>query len=219
MKKYALLLLFPILVCCQQQPKTVQDQSVKKDSIITTPATRTDTIALMQNPASLAEIKELYKTVTSRLTHKTLDSSTLDYNCSNERIGTITYYTDRGKLAIVKHTYNEHDHFSATDIYYVADGNLYFAYRNSVTWQFVSGGAAEGSTKDNITEQRTYIAKQKAILCLEKKYEKFSNAEANPKAADLASEEVNCKTIQPLVADFNLLVAFKNKEKHDCLEK
>lgn len=218
MKRYALLLLFPILICCQQQPKTVQDQSVEKDSIITTPVRRTDTIAQIQNPASLAEIKNLYATVTSRLTRKTLDSTTRKYNCSNERIGTITYYTDRGKLAIIKHIYNEHDHFSATDIYYVADGNLYFAYRNAVTWEFVSGEAAEGITKDNITEQRTYIAREKAILCLEKKYEKFSNSEANPRAADVASKEVNCKSVQSLITDFNLLVAFRNKEKHDCLE-
>jgi len=205
------------LMACQQKQKTSNeppetDVNAKNTSII-----QSDSVNSI--PASITEIKRAYTFTIQQLENKQLDSISIKYDCDHERTGIITYFSHKGKLSLIRHRYNEYDHYSATDEYFMKDDALFFAYFKSVLWSFESGSAVEGATKDNITEKRIYIFNQNPLQCLEKKYTLRSHAADNPAPETIMNKPVACKSIQPVIKDFNRLLAFKNNSKHNCLEK
>ena len=178
-----------------------------------------DTVALTSNPSSVSEIKKLYTVINDKLQRNQLDSTSFKYDCNGEISGTVTYFSERGRLTMIKHSYSEYSHYSAVDQYFISRDSLFFVYSNQLSWSFESGQAAEGATKDDITEKRLYIAGEKPLLCLEKKYTERSHASDNPDPQKIASREVACRPIQPVLKDYGKLLAFRESTNHDCLGK
>ncbi|WP_442591844.1 hypothetical protein ACSBL2_11510 [Pedobacter sp. AW31-3R] len=221
MKKYTYFLLSLLLLSCTQEKKKSSSESNLKVEGITLADTTVKSDTVLQNtaPESIPAIKKQYELIYKKLQSKLLDSSVATYNCHEEKKGTITYYTDQGKIVTIKHVYSEYDHFSATDTYFLSNDTLFFAHLQQTTWSFVSGKASEGSTLDHITERRVYLAGGKALRCLEKKYEKRSDQSAQPRPEQIQSREINYGSVQALMKDFSRLRAFRNKSGEDCLEK
>ncbi|TDQ08257.1 hypothetical protein [Pedobacter metabolipauper] len=219
MKNYIYPIVFLFLVSCGQSKESENREAVKKENIQDTPAVGTDPSSIAISPSSVEEIKQVYTATVNKLQSGSLDSTSFKYDCNGERRGTVTYFFDKGKLSIIKHAYSEYDHYSATDQYFVNDDELFFAHLKEVTWSFESGGAAEGATKDNITERRYYVVKEKSIHCLEKKYTIRSHSSDNPQPEQVQSKEVACKPASSLNVDFRKLIAFRTSSDHSCLKK
>ncbi|TKC09945.1 hypothetical protein FA048_06970 [Pedobacter polaris] len=219
MKKIIYLLSCLLLVSCSQEQSPVKNTIPIKTATKDKPVLNNSLNKVVPIPKSVVEIKQSYTATINKLKNGVLDSITLKYNCNNERSGTIVYFSENGKLLMIKHNYNEYDHHSATDQYFLNDKTLYFAYLNRLSWSFVSGATAEGATKDDITEQRLYIVDNQAIQCLEKKYSIFSQATNNPKPNAVPNKLVNCKPLKPIISEFNKLLAFQHNSKKGCLEK
>jgi len=217
-KNYIYLTLSVFVFSCAQEKTTGTNENVDTIAVATDSAAKT-TVAVVQNPKSVSEIKQKFAVINDKLHSGLMDSISYKYNCNGERNGTIIYYSDNGKLAVIKHLYNEYSHFSAIDQYFVSDGKLYFAFLDRSVWSFEPGQAAEGATKDDITEQRLYINEEKPLLCLEKKYTTRPQSANNPNPESIESKEVKCKNLEPVLKDYNRLLAFKDASTHDCLVK
>lgn len=168
---------------------------------------------------SMPQIKTAFNATIKKLENKTLDSVAIRYNCNQERSGTITYYSESGKLAAIKHAYNEYDHFEATDQYFVQDSVVYFAFYKHLNWSFESGAAIEGATKDDIIESRYYLIGNKFVECLEKKYTIYSTSRDKTNPDQIANRTIDCKAEGPLLATFKKLVAFSDRSNGDCFDK
>lgn len=216
--KYVYLLLCVFIFSCGQGKKTQSNETGDTDTV------STDTVlknpgAVIQNTSSVPGIKQAFAITDNKLKRGLLDSVSYKYDCSGERNGTVTYYSDNGKLALIEHLYNEYSHFSAIDQYFVNEGNLYFTYLDRSVWSFESGQAVEGTTKEEIIEQRLYINNEQPLLCMEKKYTTRPQSTDNPNPESLESKEVKCKGLEPVLKDFSNLLAFKSASSHDCLQK
>jgi len=217
---YAIVLL--LLVSCRNSNNSTS---------VEVPASKSgtaDTIAKPSNPSagipnilqSIGDIKQEYEYLALKLENKSLDSTSFSYNCRDEKQGTVVYYFDNNALKMIKHTYSEYSHFSATDSYFVKDSALFFVYYNRVSWSFDSQGKGTSDTKDNITENRFYIIDNKPVKCLEKKFTVRSSDPDNTSSHNVGNKEVACSSIKPVLAKFQLLAKYKSQEKSlDCLEK
>jgi len=215
MKIYMCSLLCLFFFSCGQKRSADEKNTIYTGSAIL----NTDSVTVHSNPTSVVQIKKRYAIINDKLKRGLLDSLSFKYDCNMERSGTVTYFSDKGELIMIKHTYNEYSHFSAIDQYFISNNNLFFAHLNGASWSFESGQAAEGATKDDIIEQRLYVENEKPLLCLEKKYTKRSHSSNNPLSANVPNKQVKCKPIEALIKDFNKLVEFKSSANHDCLEK
>lgn len=207
------------LVSCEQRKTPSNEVPLQEPHTSGKSVSEKGTETAIINPSSVSEIKQVYAATVDKLQSSLLDSVSFKYNCYNERSGTITYFSEKGKLSMIRHAYNEHDHHSATDEYFVSNNKVFFAYLNRLSWSFESGQAVEGVTKDNITEERRYIVKERPILCLEKKYTIRAHAPNNPLPETVENKQVDCKSIQPMLNDFDSLLAFKQSANHDCFGK
>ncbi|RYF24362.1 MAG: hypothetical protein EOO42_05905 [Flavobacteriales bacterium] len=215
MKNITYILSLLILVACNNPKENKVDS--QKDSVTVPATSETEPVATV--PKTIEEIKSLYINTANQLEKGTLDSVAYKYNCNNERSGTVTYFSQGGSLKMVKHSYNEYDHFSATDQFFVSADTLYFVYYNRTFWSFESGQAAEGATKDDITEQRFYISNNQALQCLEKKFAIRSHLPNQPTSAQVANKIIKCNDVKPLQNEFNKLLAFQKQDNKDCLGK
>lgn len=215
MKNYASIFLLLILFSCGQSTNTNVETILDTSSAPSETGTPTASI----NPDSVEDIKQLYAQLNDKLQAAMLDSTSIKYDCRGERSGSITYFSENGKLRIIKHVYNEYSHFSAVDQYFISDNKLFFAHLNGLSWSFQSGKAATGATTDNITEKRLYISQEKPLLCLEKKYVKKSDTSDNPSPESVESKKTDCKDSERVLKDFGKLLAFKNSADQGCLGK
>ncbi len=218
MKTYLYLLLCLFFFSCGQSSNREEIYNSNTDSVVvnTDPVPTDTNSTVVSNPATIEDIKLRYAVINDKLQHSLLDSISFKYDCNQERSGTLTYYFDKGKLAIIKHSYNEYSHFSAIDLYFVSNNTPFFIHLNRVSWSFESGQSAEGATKDDVTEHRIYIAGAKSLLCLEKKYIIRSLSSDNPRPENVANKEVKCKPVKATLADFARLMQFKDSDNHDC---
>lgn len=199
------------------------DAKNEKDSSLSSTAKPPATTAArplekLTPPKTVEEIKQVYASTMQHLRSGQLDSVSVKYDCGGERSGTVTYFSHENKLKLIKHQYQEYDHFSATDQYFVVDESLFFAHFNRLTWSFDSNGAAEGATKDDIVEQRFYIIDKQAVQCLEKKYTIRSSSKDNPNVSQIPNKTVNCKSLKPIWKRYGDLLAFRSAAKQDCLQ-
>lgn len=218
MKTITYLIICMCLASCVQ-PKSSDETTISDTTVVKDKATMPAEPEKQQIPRSVTAIKAAYNTTVQQLQNNQLDSISYKYNCQGERSGTVTYFSHQGEVKMVKHQYNEYDHFSATDQYFMVDQKLFFAHLNRLTWSFESNGTAEGATKDDIVEQRVYVVDDAAIECLEKKYTIRSKANNNPNPAAIANRKVACQPIAPVLKDFNRLLDFQKQATHDCLTK
>jgi len=165
---------------------------------------------------SVDDIKTEYAYITSILKSGRMDSTSFEYDCRSEKSGRVVYFSEKGQLRMIKHTYHEYSHFSATDTYFVKDNALFFAFYKHVAWSFVN----QNQTKDDVTEKRLYLIGNKSVKCLQKKYALLSDANATdaPAPDTGANKETDCSSLEPIVAGFELLFDRRNqKENLACL--
>ncbi len=216
MKKLIYLLVFGAFIACDNKKPTAtateQDTSLNNEVVTknTTP---------IAPPTTILQIKSAYGATQLALQQKTLDSIVLRYNCQNERSGTISYYQKDDKVNVIKHSYNEYDHFEATDWYYLQNNELNFVYLRRLNWSFEADSSGQPSTKDDITESRFYFIKEKPSLYLEKKYTVHSTAKNTFDAERIANRTIKPKDITSLLAQFEKLKAYKNRPQGGCFER
>jgi len=214
MKNISYLFICFLLIACGQEKST---ETKTEDTTQQSAANEKKQEAEALKPNSVSTIKQAYATTVSQQKAGKIDSVSYNYNCQQERSGKITYFSKKGKLMMISHSYNEYDHFEATDQYFLYDNQLYFAYLNRSVWSFVSG-EGDGVTKDDIAESRIYVVNNQSILCLEKKFTIKKSSKNNPNAADVPNKTIDCKIQKDLVKDFETLLRFKDKPNKDCLE-
>jgi hypothetical protein len=214
----AMIFVIPVLWCfaaCTE--RTGPTKVVSQSTIAPDPKTSGSTPAPQKQPLnSIKEIQQAYMEINQKIDSGTVDSAAVKYSCDHEKAGTISYFTEKGKLRLIVHRYNEYDHYSAEDRYYIKDNILFFAYTNSLSWSFESG--PEGSTKDNITEKRVYFAGGRPIRCLEKKFVVRSKVPNNPGRDAIPSHAVDCAEAYKIQKSYYLLTKFRERPGQDCLD-
>ncbi|RAU82570.1 hypothetical protein [Pontibacter arcticus] len=162
-------------------------------------------------------IKAAYAEVVSKLKSGSMDSTSFGYDCNGEKSGQVTYFSDNGQLRLIRHTYNAYSHFSAIDEYFLKNDSLYFVFSKQVAWSF----ADQNKTKDNVTENRTYIIGNKAVKCLQKKYTILADANDATKAETSmgANKQVACTSLNAVANELAQLLELrtKNPEAKTCL--
>lgn len=213
-------MVLPLITLCAATACTERSGSDK--STITNTVHKEDTLQLTKSAEQhtplldITDIKQAYANTNKELIDGQLDSTTFKYSCKDEKNGTVSYFTKNGKLKLIVHRYNEYDHYSAVDRYFVQDSTLFFTYHTSVTWSFENG--PEGSTKDNIKENRTYLIAQKPIKCLEKNFTIHSKASSNPDPKSIPNRDVNCQSAEIVLKPYHILTKYRFKPTADCLE-
>ncbi|MFD3000304.1 hypothetical protein ACFS7Z_08030 [Pontibacter toksunensis] len=119
------LIVFMTLVSCKESTTSSENSNLVG---ATTPLiiTQTDSFEVLRDLKNVADIKKEYTYVTSRIESSRMNSASFNYNCNDEKKGTVTYFTENGQLRMIKHTYNEYSHFSAVDNYFVKDSTPFF---------------------------------------------------------------------------------------------
>ncbi|MGZ8545150.1 MAG: hypothetical protein ACXWV0_07625, partial [Flavisolibacter sp.] len=181
----------------------------KADTTINTPNLQSAPV-----PNSIAAIQMNYEQITSQKTLGVLDSTGFKYKCNNEITGAVSYFSQKGQLRLIIHRYNEYDHHAAEEYYYVKDSALFFVYNKELLWSFDSG--PQGSTRDNITEQRVYLIDKKPTRCLEKKYVIRSHAANNPSPDTVPNKEISCAAVD-VMKPYQQLLKHRSKAPSDCL--
>lgn len=170
---------------------------------------KTHSLSLEKDLNSVNGIRQAYQQVNSQSISKKLDSVGFEYEC-DEISGNVVYYSEKGKLKVVKH-FQADSHFSSTENYFVNDGKLYFIFKDDAVWSFDGGTPEKPETKDDVTERRFYMVDDKAIQCLEKKYVLKSNSPNNPKTENIPNKEMKNCSSEELQKTFALLMKAKNR--------
>ena len=214
LKNYLLIAFLGVLFSCtsNQQQETQEMVLVHEDTLPLSPPPPKDTVTKLTNAA---QIQNAYAEIIADYEKGKLDSTSFKYNCNGEKSGTVTYFSQKGDLKMITHTYAEYDHHEMKDRYFVQDSIPFFAHLRSLSWSFESG--PEGATKDQITEQRIYLLNWKPIQCLEKKYEIRLHAGVNPKPADVQNKTVDCTSTKSIEKPYRLLVKYWNVPAPKCL--
>lgn len=162
-------------------------------------------------------IKKEYNRLHALLEAKKFTTKGFTYNCNEEPSGEVTFYSDKNEIKVIRHSYAEHSHFSATEQYFIKNGKPFFIFREEAIWNFDGGTPEKPITKDDITETRIYIQNGKPIRCLEKKYSIRSDDSEKPDPSKIPGKEIHC-TIEDLMKTYGLLIKNKDqKEEKQCL--
>ena len=205
MKKVLLISGILLIFSCKKEI----DEKVSNSSDNISSKVKSHSLSLSKDLNSINGIKQEYNLVNSQLVAKKLDSVSFKYECE-EISGNVVYYSDKGKLKVVKH-FQADSHFSSIGSYFVNDGKPYFIFKHDTVWSFDGGTPEKPVTKDDVTEQRFYIINNRAIQCLEKKYTLRSNSSENLKSENIPNKEMKNCSIAELQKSFELLM--KNKDK------
>lgn len=203
-----------LLGSCTQQP----DSNTTAHQPMHTRETLRDSVdtAVKANRTlnTVADIQKSYASVMKQFEAAAMDSTSFKYSCQGEKGGTVTYFSHEGRLRLIVHRYNEYDHYSAVDRYFVEDDRLYFAYLNGISWSFEDGGG----TRDNVKEQRIYVVNQLPIRCLEKNYVIRSKASNNPRSETAPNKEVDCKSPASIIGPYQILLKYQTEGTSGCLD-
>ena len=196
--------------------KNENDKKTPVSSELISSKVKSHSLSLSKNLNSIDGIKQEYNLVNSQLIGKKLDSASYKYECE-EISGNVVYYSEKGKLKVIKH-FQADSHFSSTEQYFVNDEKPYFIFKDDTVWSFDGGTPEKPVTKDEVTEQRFYIVDNRSIQCLEKKYIFKSNSRNNSKTENIPNKEMKNCSIAELQKTYNLLM--KNKDRRgsgNCL--
>ena len=173
--------------------------------------------AKVENKESdVAAIRRVYSDIISKYERSALDSSSFSYSCRGEKSGTVSYFSTAGKLTMIIHRYAEYDHYTAEDRYFLNGDALVFVYRHRISWSFESG--PEGSTKDNVTEQRSYFVNQVPIKCLEKKYVIHSRDKEKPNPDEVSNTVTDCNNAIRALQFYRKLASYQQGNYPKCIE-
>lgn len=202
------------LSCAQSHKKETQDSDTgQMDSVITE---YTDAGGSAYVPRNVEEVRHMYTDTRSLVDQQGLDTTSFAYDCHGEKKGRLVYYSEAGQLRLIVHQYNEHDHYEATDQYYIKNDSLYFVFLKGTAWSFESGTVS--ATRDDITEKRIYLPDANPMLCLEKKYSIHSQSPKNPSSEDIDNVEVDCPSSSSLHRSYHLFAKYQNTPTSGCLE-
>lgn len=211
MKSLTLISAAILIISCNKE----NDKKNSDASKIISSKVRSHSVNLKKDLGTVAGIKLEYNLVNDRLAKKKLDSASFKYECE-ERSGNIVYYSENGKLKVIKH-FQADSHFSSVDHYFVDDNKPYFILKDETVWSFDGGTPEKPVTKDDVTEKRFYLVDDKPIQCLEKKYTLKSSSANNPKSENVPNKEMKNCSVADLQKDFKLLTNKKNKNDGSCL--
>lgn len=164
---------------------------------------------------NIEDIRKEHAYILSKAGSKSLDSTSVSYNCNGEKEGQIIYFYEENQLRLIRHVYNEYSHFSATDEYFIKDAELFFVFNDQLAWNF----AGQNQTRDNITERRYYIINIQPVHCLEKKFSVNSNEKDPPESESVDNKEIECTLFEEVLEDYKLLFKFREQNGDiECLE-
>lgn len=198
--------------CKNDKDKAAHTTSVSTDSMIVkkdSPQQNTD------DP--IAEIKKEYGMLQAQLEAKKLRSNGFTYNCNEEPSGKVTFFSDKGEIKVIEHFYTEHSHFSASERYFIKNGEPFFIFREETVWNFDGGTPEKPITKDDITETRIYLQHNKPLKCLEKKYSIKSDSKEKSISDQISGKEIQCNTDELLKTYQSLLKHKDQKGEIKCL--
>ncbi|KGE16089.1 hypothetical protein [Sphingobacterium deserti] len=213
-----LLFVASIHVGCQSSNREdkVADSLGKETEILDTGS---DEIAnSSQSLENIAAIQDAYVATVDNRKAGRLDSTFFEYDCDGEKNGRVVYFSEEGQLVLIRHDYGEYSHQEYEEEYFVRDNKLFFAFEKATSWTFESG-AAEGATKDDVTETRIYYQNEHAFRCLQKQYVVRSKSLENPIPEELPNKELDCQKASSSLATFQLLIARRENPTNDCLKK
>jgi len=216
---YLLLAAGALLAACHTETKkNGTDDTTKILSERSTADSLAPTVA-DQSLETVAAIQDAYVQTMERLQEGALDSTFFEYDCQGERNGRVVYYSEKGKLLLIKHSYGEYSHHEVDETYFVRDKKPFFQFRQATTWSFDSGSAAEGATRDEVQEQRIYLKDEKPFRCLQKSYVMRSKANDNPIPDKLPNKDVGCASAASTLTSFALLAKYEQQSTTGCLEE
>lgn len=178
---------------------------------------RNDSAAVLKSLSDVEDIKQEYARLNKLLEFRKLDSSGFSYNCNDEITGDVVFYYERGALRSVKHFYAEHSHFSSSEQYFIRNNQVFFIFKQDVSWNFDGGTPEHPITKDDITEKRIYMNGNTPLVCLEKQYSIRSEGSRNPDPDSVSNKEVPCD-IKDLMSTYGSIRRHeKEKKEIGCL--
>lgn len=211
-----LIYLAVIITCfsCKESSKSSKESTSEEQTTTNTEFQNIPSEAL-EDLKNVADIKTEFAYITNKIESGNMDSNAFEYNCHDEKKGKVTYYSEKGQLRMIQHTYIEYSHFSATDEYFIKNDSLFFVFNNHRLWSFVN----QNQIKDDVTESRFYILDHKLVQCLEKKFTIISNDQDSQKSPAVSNKEIDCPSFEPISKDFELFVKLRNqKEDLVCLQ-
>lgn len=209
MKLLFLILSLAFIFSCKKETNKIPVKNTDSSDTLTSNHKR-DSSTVNNKLLTIEDIRKEYYTINKQLNKKELDSVSFDYNCNNERSGTVTFFSDQSGLKIIKHFYAEYSHFSSVESYFIKDNTLFFIFKEDTSWNFDGGTPEKPETKDDIIEQRIYLQNSKPIKCFEKRYTIRSKESTRPDIDKIANKEIPCSADELLSTYQQLL---KNKEK------
>lgn len=211
-----LIIVVALASCTSNQERQVQQEDSLLDGAGADTSTgHISTVNAETSISSVAGIQKSFQQTFELYKNRSLDSTSFKYDCNGETGGAVSYFTTNGNLRLIVHRYHEYDHHEAEDRYFVNEGSLYFAHTKSLAWSFDSG--PEGATRDQITEQRSYLLNNAAVKCLEKKYEIRKHAGINPNPDSVPNKQVDCKKAKSTTSNFEKLKLYWKNEAPNCL--
>ena len=187
MKNIYYLFILLSFISCRDNSNSVES-SLQEDNNTTTSKDQEDQREPLREMTNIEDIKKEYSYILSMTISRSMDSTFFNYNCNGEKEGKVFYFYEDEQLRLIRHTYNEYSHFSATDEYFIKDAEPFFVFYNQLAWNF----AGQNQTEDNITERRFYILNNQPIECLEKKYTVIANDENSPESDRVANKKIDC---------------------------
>lgn len=215
LKNYFLMALTAVLLSCGQNSTPASNDTRVLAHEDTLPYEPNKSTVAQNELSSVTQIQQQYNAIVTAYKNAQLDSVSFKYNCDGEKSGTVSYFSEKGNLKLIKHSYAEYDHHEMVDQYFIEGDVPFFAHLKSLSWSFDSG--PEGATKDAITEQRIYLSDWKAIKCLQKKYEIRLHAGVNPKPEQVPNKEVDCASSQSIEKPYRLLAKYWKTSPPKCL--
>lgn len=202
------------LVSCQKESNRTNPQPV---SVTDRSGTQTAPEQPKEKTDSIEAIRKEYNSLHALLEGKKLTSKSFSYNCDDEITGEVKIHSDKGEIKVIEHSYAEHDHFSASEQYYIKDGNVFFIFRDETVWMFGGGTPEKPVTRDDVTETRIYLRNGQPIRCLEKKYVIKSDVSEKPDPSKITGKEVQCST-DDLMKTYHSIIRNKDRQgKIKCL--
>lgn len=200
---------------CQETTSTHSQEPFSEEKPATVVSSANVSPEAKRELKSVEDIKKEYSFITSKMEGGRLDTTSFKYNCQGEKSGKVVYYSENGQLRMIRHTYNEYSHFSATDEYFLKEDAPFFVFYKHLVWSFVD----QNQTKDEVTEKRFYIVDSRPIRCLQNKYTLLSSEKEALQPTKGSNQKIACSSLQPIDEKVSLFLKLRNqKEDLACLE-
>lgn len=214
MKSLLYLLAFTSFFSCKRDPAS-SERSTQGEETTSIEQPHKNTLERLRDIKSVDDIKKEHSYITSTIENGSMDSTSFNYNCNEEKKGELIYFYEQGQLRLIRHNYNEYSHFSATDEYYLKDDTPFLVLFDHLAWSFID----QNQTQDNITEKRFYFIDHTLIKCLQKEFTIISGDKNAPQSNMVPNKNSECPSLQSILQDFQLLFNLrKKKEDIHCLE-